>query len=461
MPHKLKIIISDLHLGLEPAESVAGFSADAALANLLKQFQQESQQQNTEIELILNGDIFAFLQVPVVETYKPGRTYPPEAYQDSSAQASIKRLKLIANHHPLVFAALSEFLQLEPPLRRLTLIKGNHDPHLYWPDVKAALRQILGTTGERASLLLFAEEFINREGIYVEHGHQHTEPMNSYPNFGLPLDGRDRTQLYYPPGSQFLIHNLSQLGTEYNWLHQLKPTLCTLWYALKWDFDLATKLLLNFVQIFPEAKADTLNPNIARSLDYLLAQLQNPDDCEILAHNYAASSEGRKMLHQQIQALTHKARLHQKFEGVYQTEISDDPLQMAQAEQAMSQNALRARAKTLAQEGQATVFVFGHTHQPAFEAWADGYYFINTGSWTWTQETSDLSQQDTWLTLKGERDIALDQSHRPYALIHYNSAGHPQPQLLDFAGRGFAWESKGRLTGARNWLRRLFREPLP
>jgi hypothetical protein len=64
-------------------------------------------------------------------------------------------------------------MHVESPQRHITIIKGNHDVSLFWPGVKNHLREMLGASGARASLLRFADEFVSREKIYVEHGHQH------------------------------------------------------------------------------------------------------------------------------------------------------------------------------------------------------------------------------------------------------------------------------------------------
>jgi UDP-2,3-diacylglucosamine pyrophosphatase LpxH len=163
--HKLKFVLSDLHLGVGHQESnyLEDFTVDTLLAHFLQQIWRESEREQREIELIINGDLFEFLQVPAVDQYDPNANYPLETYLDSSEAASIKRLDLIVQAHPEVFAALSDFMQVEAPQRRITIIKGNHDVNLYWSGVKARLREVLDASGERSSLLLFAEEFVSRE----------------------------------------------------------------------------------------------------------------------------------------------------------------------------------------------------------------------------------------------------------------------------------------------------------
>ena len=443
MTGKFKIVVSDLHLGIDTIKNqtpLGGFRADVEFANLLNDVRRESEEYHQEVEFILNGDSFAFLQVPAVDLYDPDRDYRPAAYLDSSAEASIKRLNIIAESHPQVFTALRDFVNSTTPIRRVTIIKGNHDVHLYWPEVKNRLRHLLNATDDRSSRLLFAESFINREGLYIEHGHQRAEQMNVYPNFNLPLDGRDRSQLYYPPGSRFLINRLLPLKADAWWIDQIQPATAAIWYALKLDFDLAARLVAEFMRELPEARANNVNPNISRSLDYLLDQLENDEDCDLLAQNYLASSEGRKMLHQQIQVLTHNARVSSEFYPPLVTAISYDPLEMAKLEQDAIQMALKQCAQKLARHGKAKVFIFGHSHQPAFEQLREGITYLNTGAWLWTQYDDDLAALNGHALTTADQQAKLSIPRLPYAYIAYDQTEYPQPMLYDYSGRGFSWQ---------------------
>ncbi len=116
MVDKLKIVVSDLHLSagaLERGNKLENFTADVEFAGLLREIQQESDWTNKEVELILNGDCLEFLQVPAVDRFIPENSYPIEVYRDSSAEASVKRLKIILEGHQQVFAALTDFMHVE------------------------------------------------------------------------------------------------------------------------------------------------------------------------------------------------------------------------------------------------------------------------------------------------------------------------------------------------------------
>jgi hypothetical protein len=125
--HKLKFVLSDLHLGAgygnERGNLLEDFVATGEFTAFLRMIGQEGERDQREIELIINGDLFEFLQVPAVDVYEPGASYPKEAYLDASQEASIKRLKLIVQGHEEIFNALSDFMHVESPQRRITVIK--------------------------------------------------------------------------------------------------------------------------------------------------------------------------------------------------------------------------------------------------------------------------------------------------------------------------------------------------
>jgi hypothetical protein len=84
VPGKLKIVLSDFHLGAGPPDTsqnpLEDFVADEDFALFLETIRAESDRDHKEVELIINGDFFEFLQVPAVHEFDPHRTYPPEAY---------------------------------------------------------------------------------------------------------------------------------------------------------------------------------------------------------------------------------------------------------------------------------------------------------------------------------------------------------------------------------------------
>lgn len=476
MGRKLKFVISDLHLGAGPQvrPHLEEFAIEKHLVHFLQQIRQESDRDQREIELIINGDLFEFLQIPAVDSYNSATTYPNELYLDSSEAASLKRLNLIVADHPEVFDALSDFIRIEAPQRRITIIKGNHDVNLYWSGVKARLREVLGASGARSSLLLFAEEFVSREKIYVEHGHQRAEKMNCYHDFLDPRLHTDLSQLYYPTGSRFAIDVLNNLGREYWFFDYVKPTIALIWYALAKDFDFAARMLARFIRYTPALVLSDFMPDNPAALanDLWLENLENSETRRGLAERYAADPDFRCQFHHQMQVYLHDATAIGGDTFPSSIEITSDPLESGRADQQQQQAALHRAAEEIVRQQGARVVLFGHTHCPTQDTLENGELYLNTGCWL-----PDLSNAspETWQELfDGVSNFAKLRPHLPYARIDYDDENNPYAQLLYFAqedpppspqtetpperkrcgflGKRFAWFTKIMALANSQWI---------
>ncbi len=463
MGGKLKIVVSDLHIGagmFTKANLLEDFNADDEFAALLAKIKAESERENKEVEFIINGDFLEFLQVPAVDEFSPTTAYPPAAYTDTSAAATIKQIKIIAANHPHIFSALTDFMRVEAPARRITIIKGNHDVNLYWPEAKACLREIMGATGVRASLLLFAEEFISRENIYVEHGHQRTEKVNRFPNFAQPLSPDDPQQLYYPPGSQFVINFFNQAEREIWWLDNIKPLTGLIWFTFKWDFSLAAKLLAGFLKHSPGLLAGSFALKDDDRQTFI-KNLSDESRRKIMAQRYAAGPQFRQEVHRQVQQLLNAAGAPEEAHAFQAEADIADPLDMARREQQKVQNALGRAARDMVAQHHMQVVLFGHTHAPALEKIGDDSYYLNTGAWLWHEDLSQANDE-TWADLFAQPEKHLQSRRLPYARIDYADDDTldtiTRVSLVDFSGQGFVWDSKPASFFERiiNWILRLF-----
>ncbi len=476
MGRKLKFVLSDLHLGagFQERTYLEGFAIDNKLARFLQQIRQESDSEQREIELIINGDLFEFLQVPAVDHYDPATAYSGDLYLDSSEAASLKRLNLIAAAHPEVFNALSDFMRVETPQRRITIIKGNHDVSLYWSGVKARLREILGASGARSSLLLFAEEFVSREKIYIEHGHQRAEKMNSYHDFLDPRQPTDLSQLFYPAGSRFAIDVFNDLGREHWFFDFVKPMTALIWYALSEDFDFAARMLARFIRHTPALVLSDFTPAETAILadNPWLGDLENSETRRSLADRYAADADFRQQFHRQMQAYLNDATAIVRDTFPPPVEITTDPLAIGQADQRQQQAALRRAAEEIAREQGARVVLFGHTHCPTQETLETGGIYLNTGCWL---PSLCGASPEMWRGLfDGSRQLTDLKFRLPYARIDYDEENNPNAQLLFFAeeddlpdpqpeesskrkqrsflGKRFAWFTKILAIANNQWL---------
>jgi UDP-2,3-diacylglucosamine pyrophosphatase LpxH len=467
---KLKYILSDLHIGAgyarEGGNHLENFMADEDLVNFLHESQHESKREQCEVELIINGDFFEFLQVPAVDQYNPASAYPKEAYLDSSQKASVQRLNIIAQGHPEIFNALSDFMHVECPQRRITIIKGNHDVNLFWPGVKSRLSETLGASGTRASLLLFADEFVSREKIYVEHGHQRAEKINCYQDFFNPRSSDDPTRLYYPPGSHFVVNAFNDLKREHWFVDHIKPPTTLIWYALHWNFEVASKTLADFIRYAcvsgnnRSISDDSLFP----TSEALLQDLENDDKRREISQRYANDPAFRQQFHQQIQQYLNVANVNSKEAVTLPLpQVSDDPFEMGQADQQQQQMMLHRAAEKVAKREGAKVILFGHTHYPIQKSLSNGSVYINTGSWV--QDFSD-ALPETWEALfNGAHPFHDTPTRLPYARIEYDEDNLPTAKLLYFKKEGpvtlppanlllnkVGAETKNLFEKTRNWM---------
>jgi UDP-2,3-diacylglucosamine pyrophosphatase LpxH len=447
---KLKFVLSDLHLGAGCAEKggncLEDFTNDKQFVDFVQQILQESEDDEREIELIINGDFFEFLQVPATDVYNPETVYPREAYLDSSEEASVKRLNIILEGHPDVFNALSDFMHISVPQRRITIIKGNHDVNLYWPRVKNRLREALGASGTRSSLLLFAEEFVSREKIYVAHGHQYTEKMNSLHDHLDPRLFRDPTKLYYPPGSHFVINFFNQVERERWFVDKVKPLTTLIWFALRWDFNFATTMLNSFIAHTPSLVLSDFAPDSGISLSPgggLLRHLENDEERQQLAQQYADDPDFRMRFHRQILQYLEDAHIAHASDDIFeQTEIDSNPLVMGQAVQKQQQEALHRTAKEISKREGARVVLFGHTHQPSYEPLGETENaVINTGCWLGQRDLNNIPAETWEAIFQGNQSINTLPLNLPYARIDYDKNQHPQAQLLDFANKNHRFQA--------------------
>ncbi len=459
MAEKFKVIISDLHIGpgdTSAANPLEDFTADDDFSRLLADIAAESEQTGKDAELIINGDFLEFLQVPAVDDFDPNATYSPAAYRDTTAAASVKQLKIITANHPKIFAALADFLHPDPPVRRVTILNGNHDANLYWADAQNALREAIGAKGHRRECLQFATTVINRDGIWVEHGNQRTEKVNRFPDFDHPTDPADPNRIYLPPGSEFVISYFNYAEKEAWWLDNVKPFTSLIWFALQWNFDLAADLLLGFLVHSPGLLVGSFAVEDGDSTPNLVTQLEDDAQRAELAARYAADPAVRRDVHRQIAVLLRAAGAPQPPQA-FGALIGDDPLVMAQAEQEEMRSVLAVAARQIIEQGKAKAVFFGHTHQHAFEKIGDDGYYINTGAWLWNEDMS-AATRDTWFDLFNHPEKFTDSRRLPYARVDYDAAGNPVPQLLDYSGQGFPPPPNHRSFWQRlyDWFLRLF-----
>jgi UDP-2,3-diacylglucosamine pyrophosphatase LpxH len=205
MPKKAKkgpsgpiLVISDLHMtgGLDPRRGTwsptEDFFWDDDFAAFLVRYGKGGGS-----TLVINGDVFDFLQVLNVPTVDELHRYGiPEADRSKryglrcSEPAAVFQVDTIFNGHRVAFQALANFLMEGNEVK---IIKGNHDVQLFWVSVQERIcdrLEELCQSGRRGAIrknLEFLPWFYYVPGLlYVEHGNQYEE-ATSFANFLNPV----------------------------------------------------------------------------------------------------------------------------------------------------------------------------------------------------------------------------------------------------------------------------------
>ncbi|MCB8977835.1 MAG: metallophosphoesterase [Ardenticatenaceae bacterium] len=275
------LFVSDFHLseGRNPANGLIhrneDFFQDIPFAQMIAHHVKLSRRE-TAVEyhripwkLVINGDIFDFLQVVSlpregaelfgvkgVRSQKELSKNEQDFGLGTSSPEIVWKVSRIAQGHPTFFQALAWFVA--QPGNELILMKGNHDIELYWPDVQLRLRQLLqkayedwrktAVPGDDHALLPYFDDlpealsldmlqkqvrfptaFLYEPGLfYAEHGCQF-EPANAFRNFEDPrLVPSESFQeaanfIELPSGSLFVRYFFNDVEHIHPFADNMKP----------------------------------------------------------------------------------------------------------------------------------------------------------------------------------------------------------------------------------------------
>ncbi len=208
-PRKLKLVVSDFHLGKGPYREDGSvnvfedFRYDGKFAEFLD-YHCAGEYADTELELIVNGDFFNLLSVDL-----DGRLQ--EAITE---RVAVEKTEAIVRGHPIVFDALERFAAL--PGRSITFLMGNHDPGLLFSGVREVVtRRVHGAH----RFFLDGYDF---DGVHVEHGMQR-EPMNAFNPSRYFRERRGEMILNLPLGSRYIISVLNEEKAQRPYIDKVAP----------------------------------------------------------------------------------------------------------------------------------------------------------------------------------------------------------------------------------------------
>ncbi len=252
-------LISDLHLGpgRDPGTGewnpLEDFKADAELAAFLDRISADAGAE--PIELIIAGDFIDYPQIlPELSLKSPLNTRgTTEAESLDRTRVVLGQRPDVASGHPAVFARLRAFMEAG---HSVTILVGNHDIDLLWPDVWALIFDAIYPPGAAGTLRREAYSVTvgtaARGRVYIEHGHER-DPENCFGErmsnpFGDDGTGTMRLKRCY--GTLFVDSIYNQLEGERWFIDNVKPISKVIGLGLKNDLFYTGGALALIVKFF-------------------------------------------------------------------------------------------------------------------------------------------------------------------------------------------------------------------
>ena len=216
---KVKVITSDMHLSAgrfvdgvqNPHED---FFFDREFCEFMQYFSSGDYGDGCEVELILNGDVFDFLNVQTQGDFADVIT----------SEIAVDKIRAIFAGHPEVTAAMQAFVR--KPGKRILYNVGNHDMDFFFPAVREEFcRTIGGQDWKKESVWVNVEtEFLTYpEGIEIHHGNQFEAVHTT--NYKQPFVTVNLPEpiLYMPWGSVWVVKIINRLKWERDYIDKVRP----------------------------------------------------------------------------------------------------------------------------------------------------------------------------------------------------------------------------------------------
>jgi len=438
-----KLVISDTHIGAgggEQGNNLEDFISDADFVRWIQTLVKESNRDDIDMELIINGDWIEFLQIPAVNKFEPYRLYETGDYTSYTEEEALQRLEIIHGWHPGVFLGLSDFLNQGPPRRTVTILFGNHDPEVVYSAVKSRLLQLMNATGEDADLVSIGERRYFKDGVFAEHGNAFVEELNQFTDADNPIDPFDPSQVERPAGSHFVTNFFNQLEWELPWIDGVHPLTSLLYYTLAFQPSLALDILSAFLKIAPNfalSLARTPEPGEGGVISTkVLTDIDTPEKQEAIAERISTDPEFAIQFMQQMEdALIEQGAIPATPRDI--AESPSEPLSPQERARDITERywlMLEDAAERIATEKGAQVILFGHIHEPIEKKLPSGAMYLNTGTWIWKGDFAEATDE-SWQDLINNPEKYMHRRDLSYARIDLDKNGQITSARLERAGQ--------------------------
>lgn len=207
---QIKLVVSDLHLGVGRTlengrlNSLEEFYFDEKFAEFLH-FYTTGKYAEHMVELILNGDIFNFLQVDYRGHYLTVLT----------EDICMDIMRRIIAGHPVFFKAIKDFAA--KPGNSVTFVVGNHDQAMLWPSLRAYFNEVIGTSVKYKNIVYFFD------GVHIEHGHMHEAANRLDPRKFFLKKNLAEPILNLPFGSHFFVDFVLRVKQKHPHVDKIRP----------------------------------------------------------------------------------------------------------------------------------------------------------------------------------------------------------------------------------------------
>ncbi|WP_338848748.1 metallophosphoesterase [Massilia sp. W12] len=444
--HPPLYVLSDLHLA--PRSEALSFHSHAALVGLLEYMRAQAQ----PVRLILNGDVFDFLQLPDYDTL----SLPMAAPRMSAILDALDKEDAAHN----IVQALRRFTQAGHILH---CQPGNHDPELHWHSVQEVLQARLGASPPLPYNLACWSVQAYGHQVQGMHGHWQ-DPFNaiSAETMGkAEADGDASVKL--PPGSNMVLQVINpyrrardaqgrkrfpfidgmptEMAVIFSLLY-LDPKLA--WKRIQTALGLGAQALLRRLALYlrpahlltEESQAIDENPVLKQLADDLFMRMtpteRIPQNTDMICQEIETYLQG-------AQAAPNTLAASDGWFGRLLLRALAHEISQAQAVQdAACQDALAVDSITTwgRHPSGPMIAITGHTHAPKQIQYVGGLY-LNSGSWQDSYALpQDLTEEGVKQWLQDLQQAKLPALRRcPVLRVDEAGAG-----LLEWDGTGLrAW----------------------